>query len=89
MVDGNTHQSKKPRRTYHRHHNLTCKPQSVAAGEPAIIEQETLDRFLVGAIKVICEEQAAQRGDESLIIESLALEAFRNVAEECLSSHAH
>lgn len=76
--------SKKLRQSYYRHHSLHSKPQTVPTAEPAIIEQHALDKLLIDAIKVICEEQGARCGAQNPVIESLALEAFRNATEECL-----
>jgi hypothetical protein len=84
MLEDDVHPSKKRRQSYHRHHSLRSKPQIVPLAEPAIIEQQSLDKLLVDAIKVICEEQGARRGVQDPVIESLALEAFRNATEECL-----
>jgi hypothetical protein len=84
ILEDNAHPSKKRRRSYHRHHSLRGKPQIVPLAEPAIIEQQSLDKLLVDAIKVICEEQGVRRGVQDPVIESLALEAFRNATEECL-----
>ena len=84
ILEDNMHPSKKRRQSYYRHHSLRSKPQIVPLTEPAIIEQQSLDKLLVDAIKVICEEQGARRGVQDPVIESLALEAFRNAAEECL-----
>jgi hypothetical protein len=76
--------SKKPRQSYYRHHSVHSKPQTVPAAEPAIIEQHAFDKLFVDAIKAICEEQGARLGVYNPVIESLALEAFRNATEECL-----
>ena len=84
ILEDDVHPSKKRRQAYHRHHSLHNKPQIVPLAEPAIIEQQSLDKLLVDAIKVMCEEQGARRGVQDPVIESLALEAFRNVTEECL-----
>ena len=84
MPEDDQHPSKKRRQSYQRHHSLHCKPQSVPAAEPAIIEQHALDKLLVDAIKSACEEEAARHGIQDPVIESLALEAFRNATEECL-----
>lgn len=84
MPEHDLHPSKKQRQTYHRHHSIHYKPQTVPAAEPAIIEQHALDKLLIDAIKVICEEQGARDGVQNSVIESLALEAFRNATEECL-----
>jgi len=84
MLEDDVHPSKKRRQSYQRHHSLHNKPQIVPLAEPAIVEQQSLDKLLVDAIKVICEEQGARRGVQNPVIESLALEAFRNATEECL-----
>ena len=86
VLEDDLHPSKKRRQLYQRHHSLHCEPQSVPATEPAILEQQALDKLLVTAIKHICEEQGVQGGVQDPIIESLALEAFRNATEECLRS---
>jgi hypothetical protein len=83
-LENELHPSKKPRQLYHRHHSLHSKPQTIPAAEPAIIEQHALDKLFVDAIKAICEEQGARLDIHNPVIESLALEAFRNAAEECL-----
>ena len=78
--------SKKLRQSYNRHHRLHSKPQIVPAAEPAITKQHALDRLLIDSIKAICEEQGARCGVQNPVIESLALEAFRNATEECVST---
>ena len=83
VVDDDGSPAKKPRQSYHRHHSIQCKPQVIPASEPAITEQDALDRLLVGAIKSIVEDQGARRGVQDPVIESLALEALRNVIDEC------
>ena len=77
------HPAKKLRQSYHRYHSLQYKAQSIPPAEPAILKQTSLDKLLVDSIKAICEEQGARQGIQDPIIESLALEAFRNAAEEC------
>jgi hypothetical protein len=78
------HPSKRRRQSYQRHHSLHYKPQPIPAAEPAIIEQQALDKLLIDAIKSICEERGARLGIQDPVIESLALEAFRNATEECM-----
>ncbi len=88
VIDHDGSPAKKRRQSYHRHHSIHCKPQVIPVGEPAIIAQDALDRLLVGAIKTVVEEQGAQRGIRDTVIDSLALEAFRNVTEECRLNNA-
>ena len=85
-AESDFHPSKKQRQTYRRHHRLQRSPQKIPDGEPVIPQQESLDKLLIDAIKVICEEQAVSRGIKDPVIESLALEAFRNAVEECMGS---
>ena len=84
VLETDLHPSKKQRQSYQRHHSLHRNPQDIPPAEPAIIQQEALDKLLIDAIKVICEEQGARRSVQDSVIESLALEAFRNATEECL-----
>jgi hypothetical protein len=84
FLDDGLHPLKKRRQASPRPHTLHHKLQSIPAAEPAILEQQALDKLLVDAIKTLCEEQGARRGIQDPVIESLALEAFRNATEECL-----
>lgn len=74
--------TKKLKQSYHRHHSLAHRPQTRPAGEPAILQQEDVDKLLIDSIKSICEEVQSKEGLGDGEIGSLALEAFRNATEE-------
>ena len=75
--------AKRPRYHYHRHHALVHRPQQVLSSEPAISDQDTLDRLLLGSIKAICEEEATRQDLFDPSIESVVFESLRNMTEEC------
>ena len=74
--------AKKLRQYYHRHHSIAHRPQKRPTGEPAILQEEDVDKLLIDSIKSICEEVQSKAGLEDCEIGSLALEAFRNATEE-------
>lgn len=69
---------------YHHHHVLRHKAQSVDTREPALVEQEVVDRLLVECVKTICEEVALKQKILDPVIESVALESLAAVLEECM-----
>lgn len=77
--------AKRARVQYRRHHVPLHKLQKLPMGEPAIIDQEVLDKLLIDSIKAICEEQGNRQAINDPFIDSLALEALRNLAEECVT----
>lgn len=76
--------SPKRKLPYHHHHVLRHKPQSIPTSEPAIVEQEAIDKLLVGCIKSICEEVALEQGITTPVIESVALESLAAAVDECM-----
>jgi hypothetical protein len=74
---------KRPRQTYTQQHHKHYGPQARPDGEPTLLEEESLEKLLVDAIKAICEEVGTQNGEGEFGIDSLALEAFVGVTEEC------
>jgi len=85
MDDATAPSAKRQRQHYHRHHTLQYRPQKITTSEPALLEQESLDKLLVDGIKTIVEEQGLRNGIHDPVIESLALEALCNLAEECMT----
>lgn len=82
MSEVDARPTKKPKQSYHHHHSIQYKPQTLPPNEPAILQQEALDKLLIGAIKSICEEAQSKDDLGDCEIGSLALEAFRNATEE-------
>lgn len=74
---------KRQRRSYHRNHTLHHKAQTTPPKEPALLDSDAVDKFLVEAIKDVLEEQGLKYNVYDPLIESLALEAFRNAVDEC------
>lgn len=74
--------TKRLKQSYHRHHSINQRPQILPAGEPAILQEEALDKLLIDALKSICEEVQEKENLGDCEIGSLALEAFRNATEE-------
>ncbi|KAL2404891.1 hypothetical protein ABEF93_008121 [Exophiala dermatitidis] len=74
----------KPKRKvpYHHHHVLRHKPQSLPSAEPALMEQDAVDKLLTDFVKSICEEEAIKQGITDPVIESVALEELVSVADE-------
>lgn len=81
--------TKRMRIPYKHHHKLSFRSQTVHSREPALIDQETVDKLLIEAIKHVCEEQGIKQGLPNPFIESVALEAYRNAVEECSYIHHH
>lgn len=75
--------SKRQRRSYHHHHALHHKPQPSPLKEPAILEPDVLDKFLIEAVKNVLEEEGLKQNISDPLIESLALESLRNAVDEC------
>ena len=75
--------AKRPRRPYKHHHSIRLQPEPTTSREPAFVNPDTVGKLLVDAIKTIVEEQGLQQEIYNPVIESLALEAFRNAVEEC------
>ena len=76
--------SNRQRLYYHRQHVIRHKMQRLATTEPAIMGEEILDKLLFDSIKTICEEQGLKNGIHNAIIEPVAFESLRNLAEECM-----
>ena len=74
--------AKKLKQSYHHHHSIRQRPQTLPPSEPAILQQEALDKLLIDAIKSICEEAQSKDDLGDCEIGSLALEAFRSATEE-------
>ncbi|KAG9768183.1 hypothetical protein KCU88_g7259, partial [Aureobasidium melanogenum] len=67
---------------YHHHHVLRHKPQSLPSAEPALMEQDAVDKFLTDFVKSTCEEEAIKLGITDPVIESVALEELVGVTDE-------
>ena len=74
---------KRPRQTYTRQHRKHYGLQARPDGEPTLLEEESLEKLLVDAIKAICEEVGAQNEEGEFSIDSIALAAFVGITEEC------
>ncbi|KAJ9603854.1 hypothetical protein H2200_011375 [Cladophialophora chaetospira] len=61
---------------YHHHHVMRHKPQSIPTPEPALLEQEAVDKLLIHCVKAICEEVAFKQGIAEPVIESVVLESM-------------
>ena len=72
---------KRQKLPYHHKHRIQYWPAPVP-GEPALLPEALLDKLLVESIKTICEEQAYKQKILEPQIESIALEALRNAADE-------
>ena len=62
------------------------KPQVVPTREPALLDQEVVDKLLIQCVKTICEEVAVKDGTTSPVIESVALESMAAAVDECIAS---
>ena len=74
------------RQKYQRHHVILHKSQHLPASEPAITDQKTLDVLLLKAIKAVCDEQATRHDFPSPVVGAAALDALRDITEECTVS---
>lgn len=72
---------KRQKLPYHHKHRIQHRPP-IVPGEPALLPQELLDKLLVESIKTVCEEQAYKQEIYEPYIDSVALEAIRNAADE-------
>ncbi|EXJ88834.1 hypothetical protein A1O3_01898 [Capronia epimyces CBS 606.96] len=72
----------KRKTTYRHHHVLHHKAQAVPPKEPALLEQDIIDKFLVDFTKTVCEEEALKQGITNPFIESVALGELIALAEE-------
>jgi len=79
---------KRQKLPYHHKHRIQHRPP-VVPGEPALLPQELLDKLLVESVKTICEEQAFKQDILEPYIESVALEALRNAADEFVKNLCH
>lgn len=71
---------------YHHHHVMRHKAQSLPTREPALIEQEVVDKLLVDCVKTICEGEALKQNITDPFIQSVALESLTAATEECMLS---
>lgn len=62
------------------------KAQSIPTREPALVEQQVVDKLLVDCVKTICEAEALKQNITDPYIESVALESFTAATEECTLS---
>jgi hypothetical protein len=76
---------KRLRRSYHRSHALKHKASLIPSKEPAFVQLESVEKLMVEAIKDILEEEGLKNGIHDPQIESLALEALRNMVDECMN----
>lgn len=60
------------------------KPQSLPSREPGLLEQEVADTLLANCIKTICEEMALKQGITEALIDTVALESMRAMADACM-----
>ncbi|KIW43208.1 uncharacterized protein PV06_04334 [Exophiala oligosperma] len=67
---------------YHHHHVMRHKAQSIPTREPALIEQEVVDKLLVDCVKTICEGEALKQNITDPYIQSVALESLTAATEE-------
>ncbi|ETI24853.1 hypothetical protein G647_04223 [Cladophialophora carrionii CBS 160.54] len=67
---------------YHHHHVMRHKPQAVPTREPALIEQEVVDKLLVDCIRTICEEVALKQDITDPVVESVVLESMVAMVDE-------
>ena len=88
MDDMQSPPAKRLRQTYQHHHVLHHKHQKLPPAEPALTEQGALDKLLVDSIKTVCEEEGVKQDVYDPVIESVALEAFRNAVDECIDATA-
>lgn len=77
---------KRQKRSYQHHHVLKHKGPSMLSKEPALLDAEAVDKLLIEGIKDVLEEEGLKQNVYDPQIESLALEAFRNAVEECMSA---
>jgi hypothetical protein len=59
------------------------KQEPLPTSEPALLQQETVDKLMIDSIKTICEEQAAKQDIQQPFIGSVALESFAAIVDEC------
>jgi hypothetical protein len=76
--------AKRLRRSYHRSHVQKHKASFIPSKEPAFVQPESVDKLMIEAIKDILEEEGLKNGIYDPQIESLALEALRNMVDECM-----
>jgi hypothetical protein len=68
---------------YHHHHVMRHKPQTIPTPEPALVDQEVVDKLLVDCIRTICEEVALKEDITDPVIESVVLESMVAAVDEC------
>lgn len=73
--------AKRQKIAYHHKHAIHHQLPSIP-GEGALLPQELLDKLVIDSVKNIVEEQAYKQFITNPVIESVALEALRNAAEE-------
>ena len=60
------------------------KAAPLPSKEPALLEQEAVDKLLVDCVQAVCEEEALKQGILSPVIESIALESLVAAVDECI-----
>ncbi|EXJ60317.1 hypothetical protein A1O7_04469 [Cladophialophora yegresii CBS 114405] len=74
--------SPKKKIPYHHHHVMRHKPQTIPTREPALIEQEVVDKLLANCIRTICQEEALKQDIRNPGIQTAVLESLVAMVDE-------